>query len=198
LKDKVIQNLSVAGFGICNVDKNWNRTLNVDHGVKFYSAFATSEVSPWKQGQAQINGSRIQCVNGVGEVEPEISPDVKRSGRFNEALGEIGVDSPVATFVGIGQTRPFDQRMKPGMVEPLAMGVQADNDIAETLTISQLRERHCQKLFPTRQVAHTTIAVVTSNATAKDLVIDKGKNLREYRFSLIHAPTPQNGCRSMN
>src|SRR5262249_36401485 len=60
LKDKMIQNLGVAGFGIGNVHKDWNRALDVDHGVKFYSAFATSEVCPWKQGQAQINGGRIQ------------------------------------------------------------------------------------------------------------------------------------------
>jgi len=169
--------------------------LDVDHGVKFYSAFATSEVCPWKQGQAQINGGRIQCVDGVREFESEIGPDVESSGHFNQTLGEIGVDSPVASFIGIGQTRSFDQRTKTGMVEPLAMGVQADNDIAETLPISQLRKRHGQKLFPTRQVSHTTIAIVAANATAKALIIDKGENLREYRFPLIHAPAPQNRYR---
>src|SRR5207253_7038337 len=72
----------------------------------------------------------------------------------------------------------------------MTMCRQTDFDIAQPFTSSQLSKRHGQKLFPTGEPAHTAISVITTNATAKLLVIEERQDLGEYRCTLIHAQPP--------
>src|SRR5215467_9047768 len=84
------------------------------------------------------------------------------------------------------------------MIKLFAVCIQTDDDIAQTFAIGQLCKSHCQKMFPTRQLSHAPIAIVTTNTTAESLVVDETENLRKYRRSLIHALYSSLGCRSMN
>jgi hypothetical protein len=62
-------------------------------------------------------------------------------------------------------------------------------DVAQALTVRELRERHGQKLLPTRYPAKARIAVITLDAAAKFTVGKKRNELRKDGASLVHAPS---------
>ncbi len=62
-----------------------------------------TEMRPWEHREAQAYGSGVQCVGGLREFHRKAVVGVGLSCRPNQAHGEIGVDAPVALFVGISQ-----------------------------------------------------------------------------------------------
>ena len=65
-------------------------------------SLALAEYGPWEYGQAQIDGSGIEGVNGLLQFYSEIFVDVESSGDMYQCLGEVRIYSPVSVFVGIG------------------------------------------------------------------------------------------------
>jgi len=65
-----------------------------------------SELRPWEKRQTQINGRRVEGVNGMIQIQMEIwIVDVEFARFFDQMLSEIGLDTPISTFVGVGQRR---------------------------------------------------------------------------------------------
>jgi hypothetical protein len=105
----------------------------------------------------------------------------------NEALGEVGVDAPVAAFVGIGQRTARDIAAKAGVVKPLFKRAQAALDIPQAFAGSQLRKGHAEKLIIAGKGAHAVVALVPIHALAKRMPWKKLHQLRENGLSLVHA-----------
>src|ERR1700687_5710571 len=59
----------------------------------------------WAQGTTGDRGPWLSCIDGVGEIQPEILAGIELPGLDDQSLGELGMDAPVAPFVGIGQRR---------------------------------------------------------------------------------------------
>ena len=135
LGDNLIEGFDVADLGVSDIDEHWNGALDIDHRVKFYTALGSAELGPGKQGQAQIDRRRIQCVECTLELQAQIRFGIQRPSNLDEALCEIEVDSPVPTLVGIGESGAFYQGMKTRMVEFSSVRRQAHFDIAETLSM---------------------------------------------------------------
>ena len=72
---------------------------------------------PWKQRQAEIYCGGVQCINGVVEVEPEFFFGAERAGLCDQPMRELGIDSPVSSFVGIWQGRAPDRRTNAHVVQ---------------------------------------------------------------------------------
>ena len=65
-----------------------------------------SELRPGEKRQTQINGRRVEGVNGMIQIQMEIwIVDVEFARFFDQMLSEIGLDTPISTFVGVGQRR---------------------------------------------------------------------------------------------
>jgi hypothetical protein len=74
------------------------------------------------------------------------------------------------------------------VVELPPMRGQADFDIAETFTASQLGERHCQELLPTGQMSDTPVAVVAMDESIEIIMRNELEELSENGLSLVHRP----------
>ena len=83
-----------------------NAAPEIQQGVKLHSALALLKGGPGKQGQAQIDGRRIQSIDGVLQSHPETLSGVELPGRANQNLSEVRVDAPVALLVGVRQGVP--------------------------------------------------------------------------------------------
>ena len=57
-------------------------------------------------------------------------------------------------------------------IELVLVGTQADFDIGQTLAVSDLRERHGQKLIPAGEITNFVVAVVPQDTAAKLLGMD--------------------------
>ena len=111
--------------------------------MEFHSALGAAEASPGKQRQTEIDRRRVERKDGSLEVQSQIRFRIEWPSDLNEALREVGVNSPIAILVGIGECGAFDRGTKTRVVKFSAMRGQTDFDITETFSIGQLCECHC-------------------------------------------------------
>ena len=133
------------------MDKSRDIAAQVEQRVQLDRSLGRSEMRPRKQRQAQVDGRGVERVDGVLQVDAEGLVDIQRSRDADQALGEVGVDAPVAHVVGIGQRIARHRGANAQVVELGALRAQAGFDVAQTLAIGQLRERHAQELIQTRE-----------------------------------------------
>jgi hypothetical protein len=85
---------------------------------------------PREHRQTQINGGRIQGVDGVFQVQPKVFTGIQLSRLDNQRLCQGRVDTPVSRLVGIGQGRAPDWLTKAHVIEFRRLRRQAGFNIA--------------------------------------------------------------------
>ena len=70
--------------------------------------------------------------------------DVQASGDADQDLGEVGMDPPVASLVGVGEGRARDTPARAHVVELALLGAQAGLNVAQAFTIGELGEGHAE------------------------------------------------------
>jgi hypothetical protein len=103
LRSKLIQHIDIVNAGRSNANKRGNLATQIEQRVQFQSVLRGTEVGPGKQCHAQVDGSGVEGIDGVGQVEPQVFVAVQPSRFCNQRLCEITVNTPVAGLVGIGQ-----------------------------------------------------------------------------------------------
>src|SRR5262249_51964731 len=186
LSNDPIQCLNIMNFAVRDIDKHWDRTLDVDHGVEFHGSFGTPKVSPRKQSQTQVDRGRVQGIEGSLKIESQVRIGVERPRNLNQSLREIGVDSPISEFVCIGKSGFLDQGTETGVIQLSSMDRQTDFDVAQTLAISELSKCHCEKLLPTGELSNAEISVVSFNASTEFIVRDVFDKLGENGSTAVH------------
>src|SRR5205085_2195792 len=124
LRNETIQYADIRDFSVSDIDEDRNDALDIDHRVQFYSALRTTEAGPREQRQAQIDGRGIECINTGVEIQSQIRIGIQRLRLFDQALSKIGIDSPVASLISVGQSGSFDQGAKTGAIEMSPMRIQ--------------------------------------------------------------------------
>ena len=117
---------------------------------------------------------------GLGSAE--------RAGDTDQNMCKVGEDAPVTRFVGVGQRGARHFAMEAHVVQLRTQSTEACLDIAQTLSVSELRKGHGQILIPAREAAQAGVAIVTSYATTKLPIGQEGNQLREHRATLVHKP----------
>jgi len=77
---------------------------------------------------------------------PRLFVLIESTGFGDEDLGEVGEDSPVARFVGMGQIVARDVAANAHVVEPVFHGSQTGYDIAKAFPVGQLGESQAEEL----------------------------------------------------
>jgi hypothetical protein len=72
------------------------------------------------------------------------------------------------------------------VVELIGPRAQADFNVGQAISVSQLREGHSKKLIPTREATDSVVAVVAFDAPAKLLRVNPLHDLRKNSFSSAH------------
>ena len=146
---------------------------------------------PRKHRQTQIDGRRVERVDGVLQIDAEGLVGIERPRDADQALREVGVDAPVAHGVGIGQRIARDRRANAEVIELGSLGAQTRFDVAQALAKSQLRERHAQKLIQAGERLHLALALIATDASAKRRQRKMLHQLREHQLALIHRSPPR-------
>jgi hypothetical protein len=193
LDRELIEYVDIVHFPAGNVDKTWNVAAQVEQGVQLDRSLATAKSSPRKELQTQIDGRRIERVNGFGEQRTQRFVRVEAPRPSDQDLGEVGVDPPIVDPIGIGQCAPRDRPSKARMVQFGGNGTQAGLDVAQTFAKRQLREGQTKKLIAAREATQPTIAVVAANAGVELVTRQKVHQLGKYQLTSIHASSSQVG-----
>jgi len=186
LGNEIVQNPHIVRFSICNLDKRGDRASQIEKGMEFDGRFGAAEYCPREKRQTQIDGGRIEGIDRVFEFESQIFAGVKRAGLRDEDLGEVGIDAPIARFVGMGQGVSGDAPPKSHVVEPILHGSKTGLDIAKAFAIGQLGEGQAEELIETREAFDLEVAAVAPNAFSKFVKRQEVHNLREDTRRGIH------------
>jgi hypothetical protein len=104
----------------------------------------------------------------------------------DEDLREVGKNTPVAVFVGVGQCAAGGGLADAGVVEFRAEGSQAGFDFAQTFAPSQLSESQHEKLFISREFADAAVAVITSDTLVEFVFGQEVEELGEDGATFVH------------
>jgi len=191
LGDQNIECARIVHLAIGDVNETGNAATQIQQRMHLHRRFGRSKMRPWKHRQAQIDGGRVQCVHGIGEIQTQVLADVKRPGLSDQAMGEFGVDVPVAQFVGVGQRRSGYRASDTHMVKLGGLCREASFDIAQTLAIGELGEGQNTEMLCARQRPDTMIAAMSRHDTMKSLPWKEVHNLGEQRFANVHRTLQQ-------
>ena len=132
----------------------------------------------------------VQRVGRSDKVEAQLCVCVERASDVDQSAGEIGVDSPIPMFVGIGKRGASHWSAESAVIEFAPLCGQTHFDVAKAFAIGQLGEGHCQQLIPTRERAHTLVAVVARDAAVEFVVRQEAYELSKYGSSLVQMHSP--------
>jgi hypothetical protein len=129
---------------------------------------------------------RRKCAQGNRLKHKSIVVGVKLPGLTDQPVGQVGVNAPVAGFVGVGQGGAGNLATQSQMVELRATRTQARFDVAQTFAISQLGEGQTEELIPTREAADFVVAAIAGDATLELLRMNPVEQLSQDELAVVH------------
>ena len=141
---------------------------------------------PGKQAQAQVDGGGVEGIDRLLQLQTEFLVGIQASGFPNELLSQVGVDTPVPCFVGLGQGAAGHPASKPQTIQQLAAGTQTGLDVAQAFPVGQLGKAHGQKLLPAGETAHLAVPSVTLDTAPELLRVNSFHNLGKDGSSWVH------------
>jgi hypothetical protein len=110
----------------------------IQQRVQLDGRFGRSKRRPRRRRETQIDGGRVERVDGLGQCHAEGFLGIRALRDTDQPLSEVGADTPIAARVGIGQSVARDVAAEPQVVE-LAVLTQARLDVAQAFPVGQLR-----------------------------------------------------------
>ena len=191
-----IQDFDIVHLAVADVNKTRDRSTQIHQGVKFDGCFCCAKRRPRKQAQAQINGGRIQCVNGCAHQRFEIGArcvvGVKWASHADQMMRQIGKDFPWPNAVRVGQGVARDRlAAKTQVIEMLALHTQIDLDVAQRFAGGQLSKRQGQELIETREVFDFVLSAPEFDHATECLQGQISHDLRKDELTRVHASPQQ-------
>jgi hypothetical protein len=190
LEGQLVEDSNIVRFPIRHMDKSRDRSSQIEKGMEFDRSLALAKLGPGEERQAQVDRCRIEGEDCFLEPQADIFVAVNSPGFGEEHLREIGIDPPIAGFVGVGQVASRDTATDAHMVKPLLHGQKASLDIAEAFPVGQLGKSQAKKLIETEEALDFVIATVTSHAFSEFVHRQKGHDLSEDGRLGVHRALP--------
>jgi len=186
-----IQHVDLVGLAVRDMNESRNIAAQIQQSVQLDRSLGCTKRRPWKQRQTQVYGRGIQRVDRAVQSDTKALVAIQFARPFDEQRGQVFPNMPVASFVGICQRRAPDRGAKAHAVQLRLVGQQAGFDVAQTLSLSQLRKRHGAKMFGATQTPNTGIAAITSNDSSEAGPWHKFHQLCEQRLAQVHSLSPE-------
>ena len=191
LGQQLIEDVDLVHLAAADVDEGWDVAAQIEQRVQFDRRLGRAKGCPRKHRQAQIDSGRIQRVDRLLQIDAEGFVDIQPSCDPDQALGEVGVDAPVANSIGVGERVARYRRANPKVIELGLLRTQARFDVAQTLPISQLCEGHAQKLVQAGEPLDLVLALIPGHAATKRGQRQMLHQLREHQLAMIHRSSPR-------
>jgi len=185
-REQQIERVDIVQLAVRDMDEARDVAAQIQQGVHLHRRLGRAEVRPGENRQTQIDGRRVERVDGVGQVQTQAFAGVQLPGLGDQTFGEFGMNTPIAHLVGIGQRRAPHRFAETQVIEFRRLDRQAGFDIAQALPIGQLSKRHGSVLFAAGQRSHPMIAAVPRHNLHERRPRHKIHKLREQRLAGVH------------
>jgi len=191
LGQQQVEHIDVVQLAIADVQKRGDVATQVQQRVQFHRRFCGTKRRPWKHRQAQVDGTGIERVDRLFQVDPKGFVGIQPAGDSDQRLGQGRIDTPVAHRIRVGQGVARHAAADTQVIKLGTLSAQTRFDVPQALPISKLRKGHAQVLIEARERFDFVLAPVTHHTTAKRRQRQMLHNLREHQFSQIHRRLPR-------
>ena len=184
---QLIEDIDIVDRSLGQPHENREISPKIQQGMHLDPSFVFSECSPWTQFQAQTDGTAVKGVDQIVDIEPEVFVIlIQWTSDVHKNTCEIGIDPPVAKFVGLSKGIPWNSMPDPTVVEFTGYCLQAVLDVTKTISFGKLGKAHDIEVIPTGEVADAMVPIVSGNTFIKFIFRDYRHQLCENCFSAIH------------
>lgn len=181
-----VQSIDVVKLAVADVQKRGDVAAQIQERVQLDGCFGRAKRCPRKHRHAQIDGAGIERVDRLLLIDAKGFRSIKGAGYSNERLCKLGIDVPVAHFVGISQRAARYPGLDPHVVQLARLGSQTRFDVAQALAIGQLGKGHAKILIEAGKALDLVLAAIARHATAKRRQRQMLRDLREHQFAQVH------------
>jgi len=191
LRQQMIEYVDLVHLAVADMNKTGNIAPQVEQRMQFDSCLGRAKWRPRKHRQAQIYRGGVERIDRVLQIDAKGFVRVQLPGDSNQALCEVGIDSPVSRGIGVGQSVAGHYGPNTQVIKLVALGPKASLDVPQAFPIGQLRKGHTEKLIETRERLDLVLFIVPGNATTKRRHRKMLCQLCENQRSLVHHATPR-------
>jgi len=181
-----VEDLDVVRLAGGDMDENGNGATQIDNRVGLDGGLGRAKVCPGKQTQTQVDGGGVHCIERFLDSQSDVFALIEFECGRNQSLAERFEQSPIASFVGVGQGRAGYLPANSNVVELGALRIEASHQISQTFATGQLGIRDAQKLSPSREVSDSVVRRISIDEMLEMTEGNEVQQLREYRSATIH------------
>src|SRR5208337_1046216 len=165
--DQYVQDVDVVPFAVGNMDKTGDCAAQIQQRMQLDRRLGRAKRCPRKQRQTQIDGGGVQRIYGVVQLQAQRLGRVQPPCDANQGLGELAVQAPVASLVGIGQIAAREVAAQSQVICLGCVRFQTRLDVPQALAKGDLRERHAQELIQATEGAHVEVGAILRHQTTE-------------------------------
>ena len=98
-RHKKIEDIDIVKFAVGNMDKTRDIAPQIKQRVHLHRSLGRSEVRPGKDRQAQVDGRRVEGIDGIRKLQTQVFVGVQLSRPGDQTMSQFCVDAPVARLV---------------------------------------------------------------------------------------------------
>jgi len=163
----LVEDVHIVNFSVSDDDYGRNAPPEIEKRVELDRPFVFSEFRPGKESQTEVDGGRIQRIDGVSQVYSEGVVDIELPSSCDEDLREIFVHMPIPDLIGVGQRIPGHLPTYPHVVKLRFGRPKTGLDIPEAFSVRQLGKGHGKVLVPAGKALDLVGATTTFDALMK-------------------------------
>jgi hypothetical protein len=103
LGQQQVEHLDLGEACLADIDERGDGATQVEQGMHAHARLAALRRGPRKQGQTQIDQRGVQCIDGFVQLHRERLVGIESARNLDQALSELGVDTPIARSIGMRQ-----------------------------------------------------------------------------------------------
>jgi hypothetical protein len=184
---QVIQGVDLVRLAIGDVNERWDGAPQIQQGVQFDGSLVRSKWSPRIHREAKVDCGGIEGVDRCVQIDSKRFLRIQRTRHRNQMLSKVGINLPRPSSVCIGQRVARNGLASQAhVIQALGLGPKVDLDVAQGVSVRQLRKSHGQKLVHAGEVLDLVVAPVMTHAPTKSGEWQECHQLRENELALIH------------
>lgn len=180
-----VEKVDIVDGSLRNIDKYWDRAFEGHLCMDLDSRLGRAEGRPREHRETQINGSGINCVNHLLDVESVRVVTVETLCFSYQNIGYIRIDPPIPVLVGVGQISPCHSSPYSHCVQERVV-TQTRFDVPQAFPEGQLSEDHRKKLVAGAETFTDSGHGITLQATRQLLGIEHVGDLGENKPATVH------------
>lgn len=186
LDRQIVRGCNIRHATARDMHKTSDIAAQIDQRVQLHGTLVSTELCPRKQRKAQIDRGGIEGVGSLFQGQTKVVLEIQRPGLAYQHGCKVGIDSAVASFVGVRQGAARDLAANAHMIELGLHRTETGFDIAQALAIGQLHEGHAEKLVQTGEPPNSAVALISANTKVEFVPVQKIEHLSKNDSSGVH------------